>query len=305
MSVGARTRIPEVVVTLDDDVVITPTTIKNLVRELLADPRLGAVCSQARVLNKNTNLLTRLQGLEYVGYNATRLADEGFYQGPLVMHGMLTAFRTTALKKAGGFAAHHLIEDYEMTARLKQHGWHVRSAVTARAWTTVPETFRQLWLQRTRWLYGGLTILAKVRYWPAVIQDVIGHTLFLATLSVVAFSFLGDRGIIPPLLPTLIIVISLVQLVCWYLFNIWLMWFYPERDRTDWLIRLSLIPEFIYANLLTIVVLGAYLFLIFGALKALIPPHARATKALAKIIENLFRSVGYTHSWGTRGAHLP
>lgn len=135
---GPRT--PAVILTLDDDVVVAPGTIAALVRQLLANPGLGAVCSHCAVLNKNKNLLTRLQGLEYVGFNAIRLGDQGFMHGPLVMHGMLTAFRARALRQAGPFAERHLIEDYEMTTRLKVLGWDVRAVLDAPAHTEVPET---------------------------------------------------------------------------------------------------------------------------------------------------------------------
>src|SRR3989344_466168 len=156
--------IPDIIFTLDDDVIISKTTIKNLVENLLEDDRLGAVCSQCRVINKNQNFLTRLQGLEYFGFNAARVADEGLLYGPLVMHGMLTAFRVQALKDAGFFAEKHLIEDYEVTANMKKKGkWHVRLAPHAYAWTQVPSTFSELWRQRTRWNVGGLFVITDVR----------------------------------------------------------------------------------------------------------------------------------------------
>src|SRR3989338_3632033 len=153
---------PDVVLTLDDDIVVLPMTVENLVTELMTGDDLGAVCSQCHVLNKNANLLTRLQGLEYMGFNATRLADDGFFMGPLVMHGMLTAFRASALIEVGGFAERHLIEDYEITSRLKESGWSVKSAPNSDAWTIVPENFSTLWRQRTRWSYGGITVVDKV-----------------------------------------------------------------------------------------------------------------------------------------------
>ena len=105
-------RLPDVILTLDDDIVISPATVKNLVTELMSTEELGAACSQCRVLNKNKNFLTRLQGLEYLGFNATRLADEGFFRGPLVMHGMLTAFKTEALRTARNLTHDHLIQKY-------------------------------------------------------------------------------------------------------------------------------------------------------------------------------------------------
>jgi cellulose synthase/poly-beta-1,6-N-acetylglucosamine synthase-like glycosyltransferase len=42
-------------------------------------------------------------------------------------------------------------------------GWRVVYAAEARAWTEVPSSLRQLWLQRYRWCYGTLQAMWKHR----------------------------------------------------------------------------------------------------------------------------------------------
>lgn len=294
---------PDVILTLDDDVVIAEHTVKNLVTELMSSPELGAVCSQCRVHNKNTNLLTRLQGLEYLGFNAIRMADEGFFRGPLVMHGMLTAFRASALREVGGFAEGHLIEDYEVTSRLKAHGWCVKSAVNAPAWTVVPERLSRLWRQRTRWSYGGITVIAASRSLTSVFQDVLGHSLFVSMLIMIGILLLlRGSGDVPPYVADIVISISLVQLFITYVFQLWLMRFYEEADRWDWLIRLSLLPEFLYSYLMTVALIGSYLFHSFNVLKrSFLIRNTSVERALVRMSERLFRVCGYTEGhWGTR-----
>jgi len=297
---------PDVVLTLDDDVVIERNTVSEMISSLLADERLGAVCSQSRVFNKNKNLITRLQGLEYLGFNATRLADEGFFHGPLVMHGMLTAFRISALEKVRGFTEHHLIEDYEITARLKEAGFDVRLASAAYAWTEVPESLIDLWKQRTRWISGGVSVVKDSKYWPAVVQDIIGHTLFISTILVLFAFFLltfdFGAGPIPPLLAYAILFFSVVQTLIWFLFQLWFMRFYDERDAWDWIIRISFIPEFIYANSLTVVLLGAYLFHITDSLLGFLARHIRIFTIRGWTL-SLFSRVGYSKQWNTRDSH--
>lgn len=293
---------PDVILSLDDDVVIGPSTVRNLVTELMSFPHLGAVCSQCRVLNKYKNVLTRLQGLEYLGFNATRLADEGFYRGPLVMHGMLTAFRTEALREARGFVEGHLIEDYEITTRLKAEGWSVKLALNAPAWTVVPETFAKLWRQRTRWLYGGIVVVSRVKHPLGVLQDLIGHGVFFATiLAIDLLIIVKGEGRVSPFIAQWIIALSLLQFLLWYAFQLWLMRSYEERDRYDWALRLSVIPEFIYSNVLTLVQIGAYFFLFFNVLKrGLSEKSGRIAHYLIDSITRAFRACGYTESWGTR-----
>lgn len=294
--------LPDVIITLDDDVVINENTIKNLVENLLIDARLAAVCTQCRVLNKNANILTRLQGLEYLGFNAVRTADESFFNGPLVMHGMLTAFRTHALMKVGLFAERHLIEDYEMTTRLKVAGYRVRLATNALAWTEVPETFKQLWRQRARWVNGGVAILGVRKYWKAIPQDIIGHALFLATVLLVAAIVLmgGTHSTEQPIVAYIIIYLSLCQAIGFFIFQVWYMRYYAERDRVDWILRLAVIPEFIYANVLTLILLGAYLFHIFEKLATLFPSGNRISRATTMLLRAWFARIGYTSGWGTK-----
>ena len=293
----------DVILTLDDDVVIAENTVKNLVTELMSCDELAAVCSQCRVLNKNTNLLTRLQGLEYLGFNAIRMADEGFFRGPLVMHGMLTAFRADALREIGGFSEGHLIEDYEVTSRLKARGWSVKSAVNAPALTVVPERLSRFWRQRTRWSYGGLTVVMGARSLTSVFQDVLGHTLFISMLLMIGvLFFLRGEGDVPPYMTDVVITLSLLQLGISYFFQLWLMRHYQEKDAWDWIIRLLLIPEFLYSYLMTAALVGSYIFHSFNALKR--RAWFRGTPLVAALIgagERLFRACGYTErAWGTR-----
>ncbi|HEY4516772.1 hypothetical protein A2763_01000 [Candidatus Kaiserbacteria bacterium RIFCSPHIGHO2_01_FULL_54_36] len=299
----ANEEVPDVILSLDDDIVVAPSTVRNLVVELMSYQHLGAVCSQCRVLNKNNNMLTRLQGLEYVGFNATRLADEGFYRGPLVMHGMLTAFRVAALKEVQGFADGHLIEDYEITTRLKDLGWSVKLALNAPAWTVVPDTFSKLWRQRARWSYGGITVITKTKYFSSVLQDLIGHSVFFATVGMIALMalFRGDDRI-PIEIARLVIALSFLQLLLWYSFQLWLMRLYKEKDARDWIIRISMVPEFIYTNILTLVVVGSYFFLTFNVLTRRLRRSgnvvARRCVAIGAVV---FSFCGYMESWGTRG----
>lgn len=293
----------DIVITLDDDVMLGERTVENLVRELMSDERLGAACSQCAVYNKNTNMLTRLQALEYVGFNAIRLADQGFIRGPLVMHGMLTAFRGSALREIGYFAEGHLIEDYEITTRFKARGWYVKAAQHAHAWTVVPETLAELWKQRTRWSYGGITVVARTSDYKTVFQDVLGHAVFLSTVAMVLVLCLSGGGArVPAYITSGIIGLSFAQLIVWYGFQLWLMQTYREKDRFDWFLRASIVPEFLYSYLMTLVLLGSYAFFTFNLLKAaLVRRGGTIGRLLASRLGRIFEWIGYTESrWGTR-----
>lgn len=290
----------DVIFTLDDDVQINEYTIGHMASEIMRDERLGAVCSQARAWNKNKSLLTRLQGLEYHGYNVIRAAESGFVHGPLVMHGMLSAFRFEALMKVGSFATGHLIEDYDMTARIKKAGYDVKFASHAAAWTDVPETFVALWKQRIRWTVGGLEILVKERYLPAIFQDVIGHFMFLATFVSVILAFMLPANNNYPLITWIIAAAAITQFIVGYTFNLLTLRQYEDADIWDWLLRISIIPEFIYANILTVGLLGSYLFIVYTKVARKLLRFTKHAEKIDKQISSLFLKAGYSTGWGTR-----
>lgn len=293
---------PAVVLTLDDDVVIAPETVRRMTGALLSDSGLGAVCSRCGVLNKDANMLTRLQGLEYVGFNAIRLADQGFMRGPLVMHGMLTAFRARALRQAGPFAEGHLIEDYEMTTRLKSLGWHVRGVLDAPAWTEVPERLRDFWRQRTRWSLGGVQVVLEAGDKTAVLQDILGHITFIATLALIATLLVVDGGGVPSAVLRVLIGLSVLQFVSWYAMQIWLMRWYPEKDAWDWLLRVSIVPELLFSSIMTLVLLGSYAFIGFSVATRTLAEAGQGgimARAVA-MVAALFAKLGYSGAWGTR-----
>ncbi len=290
---------PDAVFTFDDDVVINKETIPNMVNTLFSSYKIGAVCSQVRITNKNKNIVTRLQGLEYHGFNITKISDNGFLKGPLVMQGMLTAFRMEVLESINGFSTGHLIEDYDITARLKIQGWEVKIAKKAIAWTEVPETAEALWKQRARWTSGGLHVLAQ--HWrniPSVFQDFVGHASFLSLFVLVGLSFMfadsytRTQGLIPVL-----IFLAWGSFAISTIYNIIVMREYADRDTNDWLIKLSILPEFIYSNFLSLVLFGSYLFYFYNIVTKSI---LSTLTYIISLGHSAFRRVGYSTAWGTR-----
>ncbi|MCA9389904.1 glycosyltransferase family 2 protein [candidate division WWE3 bacterium] len=292
---------PDVIVTFDDDVEVEPNTIALLVKALQENAEIGAACSQVRVVNKNKNLLTRLQALEYHGFNISKIADNGFIQGPLVMQGMLVAFRYSALIEVGGFTAKHLIEDYDITARLKQHGWQVMVQPGAAAWTEVPTQFGKLWRQRVRWTTGGLQVVTShLRYIPSIIQDLIGHLSFIFMMTFITLSFMLPNHQEASPLVQLLILFAIFQFFISFVFNVFTLLVYQDADIVDWLIRLSLIPEFIYSNILSWLLIGTYSYFLYKRIVSKLLEMVPGLKKISQASKKTFFEFGYSDTWGTR-----
>lgn len=294
---------PDVVFTCDDDTLIEDNTIEAMLKKLYASHSNGAVCAGVRVLNKNQNLLTRLQGLEYHGFNIAKTADNGFMQGPLVMQGMLVAFRYQALVEVDGFNQDNLIEDYAITADMKTWGWDVATADTTWGWTTIPHTLRDLWNQRIRWSFWGLHVVKdSLGYLPSVIQDALGHMIFLVMLGLIILSFTAEHSISNPNVVIALYTIGIVQFLIGMAFNVFTLLEYKDADWIDWVLRLSLLPELLYSNIISMIMIGSYLFFAYnhiflGAMKYVSRIEPLYQKGL-----RVFAYFGYTFTWNTRNA---
>lgn len=289
------------ILVLDDDVKLDNQALLNMLKSLEADPRLGAVCTQARVLNRHKNLLTRLQGIEYFNFNFSRVADEGYLQGPLIMHGLASLIKCRALLASGGYDRRRLLEDYDLTVKLKELGYRVALCPEALAWTKVPESFKNLWLQRVRWQVGGLEVVkAHKRYLPAILPDLLSHFINISLLGLVVLSFfwLTGENYEQPLF-VITRTFSLVFSLVLFLVQIFLTYRFDKgRDGWDIVIRLLILPELYYTMVLSLIVWGSYLYFCWEELKRKV--NLDTNKIIIKVLERSFAKVGFTRNWGTK-----
>ncbi|WP_030410289.1 bifunctional polysaccharide deacetylase/glycosyltransferase family 2 protein [Streptomyces sp. NRRL S-1448] len=152
----------DIVVMVDADTIFEPAALARLIQPL-AHPAVGAVSGNTKVGNRR-RLLGKWQHLEYVlGFNLDRRMFEVLECMPTVP-GAIGAFRRDALMGVGGVSDATLAEDTDLTMALWRAGWRVVYEESAVAWTEVPGTVRQLWLQRYRWCYGTLQAMWKHRH---------------------------------------------------------------------------------------------------------------------------------------------
>jgi cellulose synthase/poly-beta-1,6-N-acetylglucosamine synthase-like glycosyltransferase/peptidoglycan/xylan/chitin deacetylase (PgdA/CDA1 family) len=151
----------DLVVMVDGDTVFEPDTVRTIVQPF-ADPRVGAVSGNAKVVNRG-GMLGRWQHIEYVvGFNLDRRLFDLAECMPTVP-GAVGAFRRQALLDLGGVSDVTLAEDTDLTMALCRAGWRVVYEEGAKAWTEAPASLNALWRQRYRWCYGTLQAMWKHR----------------------------------------------------------------------------------------------------------------------------------------------
>ncbi|MFC3573626.1 glycosyltransferase [Streptomyces yaanensis] len=161
LNTGLAAATYDLVVMVDGDTVFEPDTVRTIVQPF-ADPRVGAVSGNAKVVNRG-GLLGRWQHIEYVvGFNLDRRLFDLAECMPTVP-GAVGAFRRRALLDIGGVSDVTLAEDTDLTMALCRAGWRVVYEEGAKAWTEAPASLSALWRQRYRWCYGTLQAMWKHR----------------------------------------------------------------------------------------------------------------------------------------------
>ena len=146
---------------IDADTVIASDAISKLLPHF-EDPAIGAVAGNAKVGNR-VNLWTRWQALEYItSQNFERRALDLFHV-VTVVPGAIGAWRTAAVKAAGGYPLNTVAEDADLTMNLLENRYKVVYEDRALAFTEAPVDAKGLMRQRFRWSFGILQSVWKHR----------------------------------------------------------------------------------------------------------------------------------------------
>jgi cellulose synthase/poly-beta-1,6-N-acetylglucosamine synthase-like glycosyltransferase/spore germination protein YaaH/peptidoglycan/xylan/chitin deacetylase (PgdA/CDA1 family) len=195
----------EIVVSIDADTIVDPEAISRLVRHF-ADPKVGAVAGNVKVMNRN-KWLTRWQALEYItSQNLEKRAFDLLNCIPVVP-GAAGAWRTDLLRANGGFSGDTVAEDTDLTLTIRRNGWKILYDEDAIGRTEVPDTVEALIRQRFRWTFGTLQAVWKHR-------DAVGKPRY-GTLGWIAIPNIFLFQIILPLVSPVIDLLFLLSLALW------------------------------------------------------------------------------------------
>lgn len=149
----------EIIVCIDGDSIIERDALRYLVAHF-DDPNVGAVAGNVRVANRAT-IWSGLQALEYVvGLGLAKRAQSAG-GAVTIVPGPVGAFRKAALADVNAYDGDTFAEDFDLTMKLLEAGWHVAYEPRAIVLTEAPERTLDLLRQRYRWTRGSLQVLAK------------------------------------------------------------------------------------------------------------------------------------------------
>ncbi len=160
----------DIVLTVDGDTLLEPGAIAAVRRAFAAEPELmiatGVITPVCRA-GWQGRLFQWFQTYEYLRNFLSRYAWMRM-DSLLLVSGAFAAYRRAELIEVGGFDASSLVEDYELTHRMRRHAvlrgldWRVRVLGDARARTDAPASLGAFLRQRRRW-FGGF-LQTQLRY---------------------------------------------------------------------------------------------------------------------------------------------
>jgi hyaluronan synthase len=157
MAAGIRATEAAVIVFVDSDSTVEPDALRLLVQPL-ADPKVGAVCGHANVLNVRESWLTRMQAVRYfVAFRVVKAA-ESVFNAVTCCSGCFSAYRREAILPRMEWWENQTFLGVESTfgddrslTNCVLRDWRIVYEKKAISHTIVPSTFRAFVKQQTRW----------------------------------------------------------------------------------------------------------------------------------------------------------
>jgi len=148
----------EIIVSVDSDVIIFPTALRELVARFVG-PEIAAVGGRVHVSNPNENWLTRLQTIKYYfGQEHLKNLERGL-RSVMCLSGCLTAYRRHVLMELEPILENRNIlgisikygEDRFLTHQIVKRGYRTVMTMKAMCFTKAATTMKGYFNQQLRW----------------------------------------------------------------------------------------------------------------------------------------------------------
>ncbi|MBA2543916.1 MAG: glycosyltransferase [Deltaproteobacteria bacterium] len=155
---AVREATAEIIGSVDSDVIIYPTALKELVARFV-DDTIAAVGGRVHVSNPNQNWLTRLQTIKYYfGQEHLKNLERGL-RSVMCLSGCLTAYRRTVLMELEPILENRNLmgvpikygEDRFLTHQIVKHGYRTVMTMKAMCFTKAAHTLQGYFNQQLRW----------------------------------------------------------------------------------------------------------------------------------------------------------
>ncbi len=156
----------DLIISIDADCVLTPTTVENFVK-YFKDPSVMAAVGNVKIGNTRT-LIGTVQYLEFLFSFYFKNVDS-LFNTIYIIGGAAGAFRREVFERIGAYSTHNITEDIDLSVRIQKAGMKIVYASDALVYTEGASTLSGLMAQRLRWKRGRFQTFAE------------HHSLFFST----------------------------------------------------------------------------------------------------------------------------
>jgi len=158
MAAGFRISKAEIVIQLDSDSHVDPSTFHELIVPF-RNPKIAAVCAQGEPKNSNTNLVTKMQAAYYFMSFRILKAAESTFDTVFCCSGCCSAYRKSAVMPIlYSWLGERFMglpvtwgDDRSLTSWLLKGGKKTVFSNKIRSYTIVPDNWKKLIMQQLRW----------------------------------------------------------------------------------------------------------------------------------------------------------
>ncbi|KAF8400414.1 hypothetical protein HHK36_013712 [Tetracentron sinense] len=161
----------EFVAIFDADFQPNPDFLKLTVPHFKDNPELGLVQARWAFVNKDENLLTRLQNINLCFHFEVEQQVNGVFLNFFGFNGTAGVWRIKALEESGGWLERTTVEDMDIAVRAHLNGWKFIFLNDVKVLCEVPESYEAYRKQQHRWHSGPMQLFRLCL--PAVITSKI------------------------------------------------------------------------------------------------------------------------------------
>ncbi|XP_039019000.1 probable xyloglucan glycosyltransferase 5 [Hibiscus syriacus] len=161
----------EFVAIFDADFQPNPDFLKKTVPHFKDNPELGLVQARWGFVNKDENLLTRLQNINLCFHFEVEQQVNGVFLKFFGFNGTAGVWRIKALEESGGWLERTTVEDMDIAVRAHLNGWKFIFLNDVKVLCEVPESYEAYRKQQHRWHSGPMHLFRLCL--PAIITSKI------------------------------------------------------------------------------------------------------------------------------------
>lgn len=234
----------ELIAVFDADF-MPPADMLQVISPWFNDPKIGMVQTRWDHLNRNSNLLTKLQAFGLDAHFSVEQVGRNGLRHFINFNGTAGVWRKTCIADAGGWQADTLTEDLDLSYRAQLKGWKFHYVENVASPAELPAAMNALKTQQYRWNKGAAECVVKNL--PRVLRSnsvTFGtkvHAIFHLMNSTVFVSILGTALLSVPLLllkqthPEFLILFDIAIVFTFALLVLILFYWVAHRKRlTGW-----------------------------------------------------------------------